>query len=403
MSDDRFPIFQGVSDPRALLSELPTARLIRLAHDELLLEAGTVNDHLYVLLSGSLEVRLKRDALACTHVSPGESVGEMSLIDGSLTSAFVFSAGESEVLALHETDFWGSLAVHPSIMRNITRQMIRRLRLAGEHMARNLEQSLRLEHLEKELAAARDIQMSVLSRHMPLLPHHPQIDVFAYLAPASEVGGDLFEALPLDDGHILVAVGDVAGKGMPAALYMMRTLALLRAQGLIQRQREQLMTVLNQSLCENNDSAMFVTLSLAVVSVHDGRLTLFNGGHPPPLLSRQGGPFELVGGTKGALLGVAPQVRYQGADVELAPGDRIVFYSDGVTEAENLESVMFSTERARAALDRCPENSDMQALVKALTDAVVDFSSGAKQSDDMTVLALRYLGPSGGMPGKQGE
>jgi sigma-B regulation protein RsbU (phosphoserine phosphatase) len=395
LNADSFPIFQGMHNPHAVLAALPTASMMRLADGEMLLEANADNHHLYILLSGSLEVRLKRDALACAFVKPGESVGEMSLIDGNLTSAFVLSVGESEVLALHESDFWGSFSTHPTVMRNITRQMIRRLRLASEQMVRNLEQALRVEHLEKELATARDIQMGALSHQIPLLPHHPQVDVFAYLAPASEVGGDLYEALPLDDGHILLAVGDVAGKGMPAALFMMRTLTLLRAHGHSQKRIEKLMTTLNQSLCENNESSMFVTLSLAIVSVNDGRLTLFNGGHPPPLLSRQGGPFELVGGTKGALLGVAPHVRYQSVDLVLAPGDRIVFYSDGVTEAENPELTMFSTERARTALDCCPSDGDMQELVSALTRAVADFSAGARQSDDITLLALRYMGPSG--------
>jgi sigma-B regulation protein RsbU (phosphoserine phosphatase) len=137
---------------------------------------------------------------------------------------------------------------------------------------------------------------------------------------------------------------------------------------------------------------MFVTLCLAIVSVNDGRLILFNGGHPPPLLSRQGEPFAPVGGTKGALLGVAPQMRYQSLEIVLAPGDRIVLYSDGVSEAENTKSAMFSVERARAALDGFPADGDMQGLVGALAGAVADFSLGARQSDDITILAARYLG-----------
>lgn len=400
MNDDGFPIFHEIDNPQAVLFTLPSARQIRLTDGELLLEVDTDNHHLYILLSGSLAVRLKRDAQPCAFVRPGETVGEMSLIDGNRTSAFVMSEGESEVLALHESDFWDSVSIQPTVMRNITRQMIRRLRLASEQMIRSLEQTLRLEYLEKELATARDIQMSALPHQTPLLPRHPQVDVFAYLAPASEVGGDLFEALPLGDGHILLAVGDVAGKGMPAALFMMRTLALLRAQAPLNGQREQLMTTLNQGLCENNESTMFVTLCLAIVSVDDGRLVLFNGGHPPPLLSRQGGPFEPVGGTKGALLGVAPQMRYQSVEIALAPGDRFVLYSDGVSEAENTESAMFSVERARAALDGFPADGDMQGLVGALAGAVADFSRGARQSDDITILASRYLGPPGNACGE---
>lgn len=388
------PIFDGVPPSSAIDAALSASRHIHLTDGEMLIEADQENHHLYILLDGKMEVRLTReDSQPGMPVTPGDPIGEMSIIDGRRTSAYVQSVGESEVLAIHEQDFWHHLATQPHLMRNLTRLVTQRLRLTSERMIRSLEQQLKFEHLKQELAAARDIQMGLLPSQTPLFPRHAQVDVHAYLSPAKEVGGDLFDAFPLGESHILVAVGDVSGKGMPAALFMMRTLTLLRSQCGTADSREQLMPALNRFLCESNGTDMFVTLSLAILSVHDGRLVLFNGGHPPPLLSRQGGAFETVVGTRGALLGISPQVRFQGVELTLAPGDRFVMYSDGVTEAEDAAQTMFNLERTQAVLDRHPADSPMEGLVATLTGAVAEFSRAVEQSDDITILALRYLGP----------
>ena len=387
-------IFEGVGDSPDIRAALAASRRIPLADGQMLLAAGAENHHLYILASGRMEVRLTRDEThARMHIAPGEVFGEMSIIDGRCTSAYVYSAGESEVLAIHETDFWRYLAPHPSVMRNLIRLMTQRLRQNSEIMIRGLEQQLKLEHLEKELSAARDIQMGLLPHAVPLFPRHGQVDVHGHLTPATEVGGDLFDAFPLGEDHILVAVGDVSGKGMPAALFMMRTLTLLRAQGCAPDPRNGLIATLNRLLCEGNDTNMFVTLCVAILSLRDGLLTLFNGGHPPPLLSRQGCAFEPVENAKGAILGISDQVNFRSHQITLAPGDRLVLYSDGVTEAENEARDMFALDGARACLDRHPADAGARGLVDALAAAVAKFSGAADQSDDITILALRYLGP----------
>jgi sigma-B regulation protein RsbU (phosphoserine phosphatase) len=372
---------------------MSVARHVYLQHGEQLIEAGQENHHLFLLLDGALEAHLTHDhSHAGMPIAVGEAIGEMSILDGQKTSANVYSVGESVVWAIHENDFWRLIAPLPGVMRNLTRLIIQRLRQSSEAVARAFEEQLKFEHLKRELATAHDIQMGLLPHHNPLLPLHRQAEVFAYLLPAKEVGGDLYDAFAIDDEHILLAVGDVSGKGMPAAMFMMRTLTLLRAHGKAKAPCDQLMPTLNRLLCEGNEANMFVTLYVVVFSVVSGRMVLFNGGHPPPLLSRQGGAFEPVVGAKGALLGMLPSVRFVCHELTLAAGDRLVLYSDGVTEAENPSCEMFSQHRAQALLDAQPKTAAMAEMVTNLAAGVKDFAGDAVQSDDITVLALRYLG-----------
>lgn len=387
-----------------LFKDVPAEQLAAVTHaiecrylrdGEKLLSAGQDNHYLFMLAEGRMEARLTLDpAHAGIPIETGESIGELSIIDGQQTSASVYSLGESLVLAIQEDDFWRLFAQIPGVMRNLTRSVTLRLRHSSDRMIRAYEEQLQIEQMKKELAAARDIQMGLLPHHAPLLPLHRQADVHAFLLPAREVGGDLFDAFAIDEDHILLAVGDVSGKGLPAAMFMMRTLTLLRANGKAGRPMEQLLPTLNRLLCEGNQADMFVTLSIAVLSVRTGRLLLMNGGHPPPLLSREGSPFEPVNGAKGALLGVLPEAQYNCHECKLNPGDRLVLYSDGVTEAENPDGLMFQSMRTLQVLDRAPADADMATLVDELTQGVGQFAAGTEQSDDITILALRYRGPN---------
>jgi serine phosphatase RsbU (regulator of sigma subunit) len=124
--------------------------------------------------------------------------------------------------------------------------------------------------------------------------------------------------------------------------------------------------------------------------IRAGRLTILNGGHPPPLLSVQGGPFKAISSAKGALLGVAPQASYRSAEIVLSPGDCLILYSDGLTEAENPAQELFTLERARAALDLHPQDDRMDGLLASIKNAVSTFIGDAEPSDDATLLALRY-------------
>jgi sigma-B regulation protein RsbU (phosphoserine phosphatase) len=386
-----FQLFKGVSRELVEQALAPCPRR-HLPAGEILIRPGETNRFLYLLQSGELEARLNLDASHSGFpVAAGECVGEMSIIDGRPTSAYVRATEDSELLVVPEAVFWERIAPLQGVARNLLGLLSKRMRDRTDVMLRALEERLKYQHMEKELAAAGAIQIGMLPRQRPLFPRHAEVDAHAVMFPAKEVGGDLYDALALDDDHVLVAVGDVSGKGMPAALFMMRTLTLLRAEVGAGIEASELLPTLNRLLCENNDADMFVTLYVAILCVRDGRLALLNGGHNPPLLSRGGQRFELMEGAKGPLLGVMPGARFSAAETVLRPGDRLLLYTDGITEAENLRHEFFTTGRLLETVNAAGEG-DLRRLVDSVISAVTTHANGAIQSDDITLLALHYRG-----------
>jgi sigma-B regulation protein RsbU (phosphoserine phosphatase) len=358
---------------------------------EMLVEPGMENHSLFVLIDGRLDIHLDKDLTSAGFsVLPGECVGEMSIIDGSPTSAYVVSHGESKVLVIGEELFWNRMASAPSVVRNLLRQLTRRMRNRNEVLLRAQEEHLKYEHLQQELAAAGNLQMGMLPSHRPFFPVHRQVDVQALIHPAKEVGGDLYDAIPLNDEEILVAVGDVSGKGMSAALFMMRTLTSLRAQLALNSPVEALLANLNNLLCERNESDMFVTLCIGILNVQSGRLRLLNGGHNPPLLLRKGRVCQVLDQAKGALLGMIPNLIFRSWETTLEAGDRLLLYTDGVTEAENRAKEWFSMPRLLDTADQIDPQLGMSEFVESLAEQVKSFTNGTEQSDDITILALRF-------------
>jgi sigma-B regulation protein RsbU (phosphoserine phosphatase) len=382
-----------VLEPEQIDSLLASCERRHLVDGEFLLEPGQENHHLYLLLRGGMKAFLSREVGAAGFdIGPGECIGEMSMVDGRPVSALVVSTGVNELLVVPGELFWEHLAGQPGVARNLLRLMSSRMRENHRVVTHALEQQLAMEHLRRELATAGTIQMSMLPHHRPLISRHPELDLHALLTPAKEVGGDLYDALALDDDRILLAVGDVSGKGMPAALFMMRTLTLLHTQAMAGRPADELLPTLNRLLCENNETDMFVTLYVAIVDLVSGHVSLLNGGHNPPLLARGDGPFTLLDQARGALLGVLPNARYQLAELHLTPGDRLLLYTDGITEAESPDRDWFGLDRARAALDAHAPAAPMDELLNALSLAVTDFVAEAAQSDDITMLGFRFPG-----------
>jgi phosphoserine phosphatase RsbU/P len=377
-----------------LLAICPT---LQLAPNEILLAPGQENENLYVLLTGRLRVHLDNaDSHHALLVEPGQFMGEMSIIENARTSAYVVADMPSQVLLIHEKLFWEAFIPLPHAVRNLLQGFSRRMRKHNEAMLQTLEERLRFEHLQKELDMAGNIQANILPKRTPLFPNHPQVEAFGTVIPAKEVGGDFYDAFVVDHEHVCLVAGDVAGKGMAAALFMMRVITLLRFSVTKRDDLEGLLPKINLILCENNDDCMFVTLFVAVLNVQTGEFVYANGGHNAPLLSRAGAPFAPIDVPRTIVVGVMEMAEYELRSLWLKPGDVLLLYTDGVTEAEGPNGTFYSLARTEATLDRLTtavgEEIDTKTIVQELYSDVVQFAQGVPQSDDITLLAVRYLG-----------
>jgi sigma-B regulation protein RsbU (phosphoserine phosphatase) len=244
--------------------------------------------------------------------------------------------------------------------------------------------------IEGELQAAREIQMSIVPKLFPPFPNRTEFDIHAILEPAREVGGDLYDLFLLNENTLCFLVGDVSGKGVPASLFMAVTKTLLKSGAHEARTPAQILGSVNNELCLDNDSSMFVTVFLAILHIPSGRVTCSNAGHNPPFVLRANGSLERLPKIEGIALGVMEDFSFADYDLTLGRGDTILLYTDGVNEAMNPAGELFGEERMEQVA-KGNGAASAAGLTKALKDAVRDFAGEAEQSDDITVMALKYL------------
>ncbi len=249
--------------------------------------------------------------------------------------------------------------------------------------------SARREAIESELRIAGEIQTSFLP---PVLAPGlcPEMDFMARMKPAREAGGDLYDGFFLEDGRFLVVVGDVAGKGVSAALFMAVTATGIRALASGTRDPGELMTRVNRLLCERNDTLQFVTVFAALYDPKSGEFTWTNCGHPPAAVLRADGRFELLDGPRATPLAVFETNVYSAQHARLAPGDMLVAYTDGVTEAMDARDALYGDDRLHDLLTGRPMTSSGAVLDVIMAD-VLAHQGAAPQADDITLLALRRL------------
>ena len=239
--------------------------------------------------------------------------------------------------------------------------------------------------LQNELDVAQKIQQSVLPTEFPI---SDQYEIDGHMLAAREVGGDFYDVLRLENGRVGLSVADVSDKGVPAALFMMSTLTLLKGSAIGVGAPAAVLTEVNDLLNEDNETAMFVTLLYAVFNPANGLLNYANGGHNPPIIVHPDGNSDILPSTGGIALGVAPGFEYAESAVTLDPGDTIVLYTDGVTEAMNAEGEEFGLDRLRNLFTNSPLKSPKETNT-AIFEAVSAFAGETPQSDDITCLAFR--------------
>ena len=250
----------------------------------------------------------------------------------------------------------------------------------------------RLMAIQYELGVAARIQQAILPRTFPPFPGRKDFELHAAMLPAREVGGDLFDFFLLDEDHLGFVLGDVSGKGVPAAIFMAVSRTLLRAIALQRVPPGKCLDYLNTTLTVQNTANMFVTMFYGILDTRTGDMEYAIGGHNPPYVFSAGGEIrELPTGNAGPVVGLLEDAQFQTGTYRMTPGEGILLFTDGVTEAINRNEEFFNEERLELFL-ASHRTESTERLVSNLHREVQVFAEGMPQADDITVLALRYLG-----------
>lgn len=371
---DRFPIQTVVATTRVL-------------------SPGDMNSEVLIVLNGHLEIYLGEPGTGeFIEIGPGGCVGEMSVIDNQPASAFVVAGAGTCVLVVDATSFLTDVMAIPNVSRNLMTALSERMRRGNEQLIMRLRKEMEMEHVQRELQYARSIQESLLPKE-PLFPDEPRLDCVGRMITAREVGGDFYDIFALDAQHIFFVIADVCGKGLPAALFMVRAMAALRAQSGGEgsppaQYTEQVINRLNQQLCAYNDAQQFLTAFCGIIDLETLTVHYVIAGHNAPLLAIGEGKFAFLAEPINPLVGMIDGISYRSGEVRLSPDSVLLLYTDGVTEAENGLGEMLGEDRLLARLDAVsPRNAGN--LVNAVFAEVREFAGDAAQSDDITVLAIR--------------
>ncbi len=382
------PLFQGV-DEDAVHQALEDAEVLLLPGGTPLLKPGEHNQSVFILLSGDVTASLDSNLSphAAIPIAPGQCIGELSAIDGKSASALVLALTDARVLKLSKDLFWNRLMALPGVAGNLMITLTERMRSTNEVALKAQREQLELIHIRKELDVARQLQVSMVPLQRPMFPGRKDIDVCGFMEPASSVGGDLFDAFFISQRRLFFCIGDVAGHGVASALFMARTIGLMRVLAMSTGEPDRLLAELNDRLCIGNDTNIFVTVFCGVLDTDTGELIYSNGGHCPPLL-RKGGVSAPLPLPRGPLIGAFEGMNFLTLGVTLDPGDTLFCYTDGVTEAQTPAGEEFSDERCLPLLDALG-HLPLPEMLDALRREVGVFTGTPMLDDDCTMLALR--------------
>lgn len=250
------------------------------------------------------------------------------------------------------------------------------------------------ERIGAELDVAKHIQASMLPCIFPAYPDRTELDIYATMTPAKEVGGDFYDFFLVDDDRLAMVMADVSGKGVPAALFMVIAKTLLKNVAQTGLSPKAVLEKVNNQLCVNNEAEMFVTVWLGILEISTGRLICANAGHEYPVLKRAGGDYGLIKDKHGFVLAGMEGTRYKEYEIHMEPGDRLFLYTDGVAEATNAYNELYGTKRMLDALNR---NKDMscETLLCRMKEEIDTFVGEAPQFDDITMLSLELIPQNG--------
>jgi sigma-B regulation protein RsbU (phosphoserine phosphatase) len=284
---------------------------------------------------------------------------------------------------LHRSDEIGNLVKAFHRMQTELEQSIEDLKLTTSTK----------ERMESELNIGREIQQSMLPLLFPAFPDHSEFSVYATLQSAREVAGDFYDFFFIDENRFCFFIGDVSGKGVPSALFMAVTKTLIKSRAAEDYSTANILNRVNDELGRDNKTFMFATIIIGILDIRTGQLLYTNAGHNPPYLKRKNGSIKRLDNFHGPVLGVKVGLAYKEDRINISKDEILLMYTDGVTEARNRQRD-FYTEKRLARFLTSDENKSVYEMVQSIAAEVKRFEDGANQTDDITVLAIQYLGIS---------
>lgn len=401
-----------------LFKELPEDEIQKLAETlsvrevppgTILFQEGDVGDHFYIIIQGQIEVikalGTPEERFIGTR-GPGEFVGELSLINrAGLRMASVRSLGPAHLWEMSHDEFDALLHRQPSMAFELINVLSQRLTTAHDTTIEDLQlknkeltrayeelkaaqaQIIEKERLERELQVASEIQSSILPQTLPELTGY---DFGAMMVPARAVGGDFYDIISLSPNKVGIVIGDVADKGVPSAIFMAQTHALLYAMASRNASPSRVLRRVNQLLLKIGESSLFVT---ALYGVLDKRTNIFSysrAGHELPIIVTSDGQVELAPYDQGQLLGILEKPLLDEQTVNIPPGGMILLYTDGVTDARHPSGDSFGMERLTRELEHLGNGSAQEQCDK-LWETLWDFQDKTAQEDDVTMVTVRSV------------
>jgi phosphoserine phosphatase RsbU/P len=378
--DEAGKINQGIA---LLRSEMVNFQMLRDERNRARKQQERVIREQLRVLAGNLDPGSREDVLRELEAGLSRAGGGASLsLTGRLQSLEVRSVGENELTVL--AGILGRMSGIISTQQGKLLKLIKEVQAAAEARAR-------LAGLQQELEIARRMQLSILPLTAPVLPN---VEVASLMIPAKEVGGDFYDYFMLDEKHLAVIVADVSGKGVPAAFFMAISRTLLRGIAKYAQSGVEMMGALNDQLAADNEQTMFVTAFYGVLDVSTGRFVFVNCGHNPPAVMDGRGGARFLPITKSMALAVMEGIPFVEEEFDLAPGETLVMFTDGVTEAQDAEGALYGEARLGKVLTRLAPDAMTRVIPTEILHDIRAFERGAAQADDITCVALRYLGTS---------
>lgn len=259
-----------------------------------------------------------------------------------------------------------------------------------KYMSSLLRETKEKERIESELSIATHIQASMLPCIFPPFPDVAEFDIYASMSPAKEVGGDFYDFFMIDKNHLAVVMADVSGKGVPAALFMVIGKTLIKDYSGFEASLGDVFTKVNDLLCESNKEGLFITAFEGVLDLRTGELEFVNAGHEKPIIyHKEEGTWEVYQTKSAFVLAGLEGMNYRSGKMNLKKGDKLFLYTDGIPEAVNLSKEQYGMDRLQEVL-KANEKEDLKTLLNNVRASVDEFTDGAQQFDDITMLCMEY-------------